>query len=117
MPDFGGWETLIASRTDSGPSLSIAATVSGAGGSWAGPFRVIGSDGNDWFVKSLETCPTGEEVSIAIEHIVARVGKLIGAPVCETSLIRIPPDIAGWEPKPGVPLAEGWAHASRCTRP
>lgn len=113
MPDFGGWETLIASRTDSGPSLSIAATISGSGGTWSGPFRVIGSDGNDWFVKSLQTCPAGQEASIAIEHIVAGVGKLIGAPMCDTSLIRIPPEIAGWEPRPGAALVEGWAHGSK----
>lgn len=113
VADFGGWETLIASRTDSGPSLSVVATVSPSGGTWSGPFRVIGSDGNDWFVKSLQTCPPGQEASIAIEHIVARVGGLIGAPMCDTSLIRIPPEIAGWEPRPGVALTEGWAHGSR----
>src|SRR5262249_30054216 len=84
-----------------------------AGGSWSGPFRVIASDGQQYLVKSLDTCPVGEKASLAIERIVAEVGRLIGAPVCKTSLIRIPAALAGsWEPRPGVPLTAGLAHAS-----
>lgn len=113
MVDLNDWEGLVSARSDDFTSLTVSATVAPAGGSWSGPFRVVGSDGNDYFVKSLETCPTGEGASLAIEHVVAEVGRLIAAPVCATSLIRITSDFAGWEPRPGVPLAEGLAHASR----
>lgn len=114
MPvDISDWNGLVNSRTDDFDGLRIVAPVATAGASWSGPFRVIASDQADYFVKSMETCPTGHEASIAIEHVVARAGQLIGAPMCHTSLIRIPADIAGWEPTPGVPLQEGLAHASR----
>jgi hypothetical protein len=113
MVELPDWDALVSNRSDDFDALSIQATVAPSGASWSGPFRVIGSDGHDYFVKSLQTCPLGQEASLAIEHVVARVGSLIGAPVCSTSLILITADIAGWEPRPGVPLQEGLAHASR----
>lgn len=71
------------------------------------------SDGRDYFVKARETCPPGQEASLAVEQVVSRVGELIGAPVCESTLIRIPADLAGWAPYAGGPvLREGLAHAS-----
>lgn len=53
------------------------------------------------------------------EQIVARLGLLIGAPVCEPMLVRIPADLAGWEFREasGRRLEEGWAHGSRAVDP
>ena len=113
MVDITKWSGLVQSRHDDFDALSMAAPVGVAGGSWSGPFRALASDGNDYFVKSAETCPSGQQASLAIEHVVAAVGRLIGAPVCITSLLRIPEEIAGWEPRPGVLLKAGLAHASR----
>jgi len=107
------WTGLVSGRrTDDFDELSIVAPVDEAGRSWGGPFRAVASDGNDYFVKCLSVCPQGEQASLAIELIVARVGTLINAPVCSTSLIRIPEEIAGWECRPGKPVHAGLAHAS-----
>ncbi len=109
---LGDWAGLVRGRSDTFADLQVTIPVAQAGASWSGPFRVVASDGHQYFVKSLDTCPPGQEASIAIERIVAEVGRLIGAPVCTTSLIRIPSELAGWEPRPGVALREGLAHAS-----
>lgn len=106
------WSGLVRDRSDSFTDLQMVIPVAPAGGTWSGPFRVVASDGRQYFVKSLDTCPAGQEASIAIERIVAEAGRLIGAPVCTTNLIRIPFALAGWEPRPGVQLREGLAHAS-----
>jgi|SRR5215475_8309572 len=105
------------------PCLSVATTstgspsfafVSSAGSSWSGPIRVIGSDQNEYFVKCLEACPDDlQRKSLVIEQVVAEVGKLIGAPVCETSLIRVPEELAGLRVRSGMSLATGLARASR----
>lgn len=112
MLELGAWDGRVVSRNDEFRSLTVVAP-SASNGSWSGPFRAIASDQNDYFVKSLETCPPGQQASLAIELIVARAGKLIGAPVVDTTLIRIPQEIAGYEPVPGKPLNAGLAHASR----
>lgn len=84
-----------------------------SGNSWGGPFRATANDKQSYFVKSLQTCPQDQQASLAVEQIVARAGRLIGAPVCETTLIRIPAALVGWTPRPGCPpLQEGLAHAS-----
>jgi hypothetical protein len=112
LVDLTEWSGLVRARTDTFDDLRMTGPVAPSGGSWSGPFRVIASDGNQYFVKSVDTCPPGQQASVAIEHIVAGVGRLIGAPVCTTSLIRIPLALAGWEPRPGIPITEGLAHAS-----
>lgn len=113
MVQLGDWSGLVTGRTDDFDALLLIAPVAGAGGSWSGPFRATASDGHDYFVKSLDMTPPGEGASLAVEFVVAEVGRLIGAPVCHTSLIKIPQAIAGWEPRPGTPLGAGLAHASR----
>ncbi|TMR35551.1 hypothetical protein [Actinomadura geliboluensis] len=72
----------------------------------------MASDGRDYFVKCLQACPPEQGASLAIELVVSQAGAMIGAPVCATSLIRIPPELAGWERRPGQPLEPGLAHAS-----
>jgi hypothetical protein len=104
------WAGLVKGRSDDFAGLEVI-LPSPAGGSWSGPFRSVASDGREYFVKSLDTCPVGQGASLAIERIVAEVGRLIGAPVCTTSLIRIP-DQLSLEIKPGVQLSPGLAHAS-----
>jgi len=57
------------------------------------------------------------------EEIVARLGTLIGAAVCEPTLVYMPQQLAGWEFRQGYVVEVGWAHgslatsrlASRCT--
>jgi hypothetical protein len=95
LDDWAG--VITRQRTDDFDGLSVAACIDQAGYSWGGPFRVVASDGNDYFVKCLDACPQGEESSLATELVVAGAGRLIGAPTCTTTLIRIPEGLAGWE--------------------
>lgn len=101
------WAGLVTGRTDTFNSL-LALTVSQGPGTWGSPLRMTGNDRRDYFVKTLEGCPADAQLSLAAEQIVGRLGKLIGAPVCETSLIRIHEELAGSPPW----LRGGLAHAS-----
>lgn len=49
----------------------------------------------------------------------ARLGLVIGAPVCEPQLVRIEGALVGWEFRPGSGrlLEEGWAHGSLAVAP
>jgi hypothetical protein len=112
LVDLGDWSGLVHGRNDDFDGLYVVAPES-AGASWGGPFRATASDNRAYFVKSLQTCPQDQQASLTVEQVVAQVGSLIGAPVCETSLIRIPAPLAGWAPRQGSPpLQEGIAHAS-----
>lgn len=112
LVQLADWSGLVRGRDDSFNALQVVIPTA-LGPSWSGPFRVTASDQQDYFVKSLETCPAGQQASLAVEQVVSQVGKLIGAPVCETSLIRIPTSLAGWTPQPGgASIQDGLAHAS-----
>jgi hypothetical protein len=95
--ELADWSGLVRGRTDSFDALTLVKPMVPAATFWAGPFRATASDQRDYFVKTLQTCPPTQEPSLAIEQIVSQVGRLIGAPVCETSLIRIP---AAWSAGP-----------------
>lgn len=98
-------------RTDPGGVPTITTPYPG-GTSWGGPFEAIDDDGRSYYVKALGTCQPGGEASLAIELVVARVGRLIGAPTCETTVIRIPAEFEGHEVSPGRTLSAGFAHAA-----
>ena len=111
MVERGDWSGLVRGRNDDFDALHVVAPeAASAGASWGGPFRVTASDRRTYFVKSLQTCVDGGEASLAVEQVVARLGRLIGAPVCETSLIRIPSALAGWRPHQNRrrSLRRGW---------
>lgn len=87
---------------------------SGVGGS--GAFLVLADDGRRYWCKPLNNLQS-PRVTIT-EQIVARLGALISAPVCEPRLVRLDA-IAGWEFRPGTGrLVEvGWAHGSVAVDP
>jgi hypothetical protein len=87
---------------------------SSAGGS--GSFLVLADDGQRYWCKTLNNFQ-GERIPVT-EQIVARLGALIAAPVCEAKLVYMDA-IAGWEFRPGSGrLVEvGWAHASLAVEP
>ncbi|MET7333847.1 HipA family kinase [Nonomuraea sp. NPDC005650] len=85
--------------------------IGSASQSFACPFQVLASDGRRYFVKALGGCQEFARGSLAIEYVVAELGRLIGAPVCGNSLIRIPEDLADW-PMPFGKLQPGIAHAN-----
>jgi hypothetical protein len=108
------WAGLVHGRTDDFNKLNLLAPEPLSGSpSAGGPFRATASDKQTYFVKSLDTCLGGQEPSLAVEQIVAQVGRLIGAPVCKTSLIRIPSAFQGFEVySQRRRLTPGLAHAS-----
>lgn len=110
--ELADWEGLVDARHDDFDDLRAVAVVGAAEPTWSGPFRVAASDGRQYFVKSLDTCPAGQQRSLVSEHVIARAGRLIGAPMCDVSLIRIPDELAGYEVRSGVELSAGLAHAS-----
>ncbi|GLX97924.1 HipA family kinase [Herbidospora sp. NBRC 101105] len=109
--DQRSWAGLLHGRHDDFETLSVKAVVGSGNASFAGPFDVVASDNRRYFVKCLGGCPPHAQATIAIEHVVSKVGRLIDAPVCDTSLIRIPEELAGW-PMAFGKLQPGIAHAS-----
>jgi len=67
-------------------------------------------DHHRYWCKVLNN-PEGARVLVT-EHVVGRLGALIGIPVCGVELVRIPPDFVGWKFADGLTLEEGWAHGS-----
>jgi hypothetical protein len=114
LVELSDWSGLVRGRTDDFDELYVQVPdVTSTVPSSAAPFRATASDGLTYFVKSLDTCADDAQMSLAVEQIVAGLGCMIGAPVCKSTLIRIPEAIAGWAPHPGRrPLRPGLAHAS-----
>lgn len=106
------WATSIPARTDDFSGLAVSLITGFVAGSISSPFRVVADDGQSYWVKVQDYCLASEEAALVKEYVVARVGALIGAPVCHTSLISIPPALHGVEVRPGRPIASGIGHAS-----
>lgn len=108
------WNNLVRARTDVSRGVSVSAFSPAAPmPTFSAPFRVVGSDRRDYFVKALDNQHAGMEPTLAAELVVAGVGRLIGAPVIRTVVIEIPAALAGYEPRPGTPISAGLAHASQ----
>ncbi len=106
------WNGLVRglrSDTATGPTIVQTHHQSSAGGS--GTFLASDSTGAKWWVKPLNNKQKPRVV--VSEAIVAGVGHILGAPVCETAIVTLPPDVAGFEFRPGSTLVPGLAHACR----
>ncbi|MDE0235899.1 MAG: hypothetical protein OXN95_01585 [bacterium] len=108
---FDKWSGRLADRGDptNPPVIELPIKPSPRGGS--GTFLAADDAGYQWWVKPLNN-KQGERVTIT-EAIVATAGELVGAPVCETAIVFLPPEIEGWEFRPGFRIESGFAHASR----
>lgn len=93
---------------------ATAALRQSTGGS-SGSFLVVADDGRRYWCKSLNNLQHPRVP--ANEQIVGRLGALIGAPVCDVALVRIPDDLAGWEFRPGHALEVGLASGSLAVEP
>ncbi|MFB9673874.1 HipA family kinase [Streptosporangium vulgare] len=111
MAELEDWAGLVGGRDDSFNDLSVTMLMTPGGNTFASPFLAAASDGRRYWVKCVDTCPEYAKMSVAIEHIVSGVGRLIGAPVCDSSLIRIPDELTG-SPAGRGHLKAGIAHAS-----
>jgi hypothetical protein len=108
--ELESWNGLVGGRTDplESPVIEVPIKPSARGGS--GTFLAADGHGTQWWVKPLNNTQ-GARVTIT-ESIVGAVGHLINAPVCETSVVRLPDEIAGWEFRPGHTIEPGFAHGS-----
>lgn len=107
------WDGLIRDRVDPSDVPSLAVIVDTAGTSWSSPVRVTGDDSRDYFVKFPELCRnTADGMSVATEMVVARAGRLIGAPTCEAIMMRIPDELRGVPLKGDVVASSTFVHAS-----
>lgn len=81
------------------------------GGSWC--FQVLADDGKQYWCKTFHT-PQGKRAPVT-EQIVARLAALLGAPVCEAQLVRVPNELPNWpeclEPR-SKHLYGPWIHGS-----
>ena len=108
--DRKSWAGCLAAKRVDAADFKLTAPLkrSSAGGS--GAFLAVASDGRQYWVKPQNN---GQGVRVPVtEQIIGRIGLLIGAPTCATHTVEIPPDLAGWEFRPGLRLEAGIAHAS-----
>ncbi|MEU8200380.1 HipA family kinase [Streptosporangium sp. NPDC049046] len=111
------WAGRVGGRNDDFDELQVVAVLEPGRASWGSPFQVRAGDGHDYFVKVLEGCTRNwARGALVAEYVVSRVGALIGAPVCQSSLIRIPEELRGHGIARGVELTPGIGHASRTIR-
>ncbi len=112
LPERSEWDGLVRNRADPSGGPSLAVIVGAAGGSWSSPVRATGDDARDYFAKFPELCPNPpDRMSVVTEMVVARAGRLIGAPTCETVVMRVPAEIQG-ELLKGVAITSSFVHAS-----
>jgi hypothetical protein len=106
------WLALIAERQDVTPDLTLVTPLAQDLGGGSGSFRALASDGKHYFVKPPNQLQGGRVLTT--EHVVAGVGRLIGAATCKSEIIVIPKEIAdlAWEFRPGSTLGQGLGHAS-----
>jgi len=109
--DFDRWEGSLARRGEpvDPPVITVPVKPSPRGGS--GTFLAADSDGEQWWVKPLNN-NQGERVTVT-EAVVGAAGALVGAPVCASAIVFLPPEIEGWEFRRGSSITSGYAHASR----
>ena len=105
------WEGLIRGRAHPNDVLVVDVPLQPSPRGGSGTFLAEASDNQRWWVKPQNNLQ-GAKV-VVTEYVVGSAGRVIEAPVCEVKLARIPPEIAGWEFRPGATLTPGIACASR----
>lgn len=109
----GQWAGVVAGKRGVDVELQMEAVLEFQSESRGGslPFKGLASDGEVYWIKQVANRQSGR-VPVT-EQLIAGLGRLIDAPVCETPLIRIPDDFDGEVLENGTALAAGIAHASR----
>jgi hypothetical protein len=116
FPARGDWAGLVASRAEPTAGPFIRVRVESKGG-WSSAIRVTASDGIDYFAKFPEKCTKQHALggmAVAVEMVAAEAGRLIGAPVCDTVLLRVPAELLGTtQLLDGDPVTSMVVHGSR----
>jgi hypothetical protein len=115
-PARSDWVGLVASRVEPTEGPFIRLRVEAKGG-WSSAIRVTASDGVDYFAKFPEKCTKNDPLggmAVAVELVAAEAGRLIGAPMCDTVVLRVPPELLGTSQLlDGDPVTSTVVHASR----
>lgn len=107
------WQGRLEGRCDPDDPIRIVALSTDRedrGGGGSKPFVGFDGDGQRWWIKADNNPQNGKV--IVSEHIVGRMGELMGAPVCRVAVVEIPPDLEGEEYTSGRQLQAGLTHAS-----
>jgi len=110
--DIDSWKGLLTGKRRADVPLHVEAVLESQSESRGGslPFKALASDDRIYWIKMVNTKQGGRVP--ATEQIVSKCGRLISAPVCETSLIAIPDLLNGDKLDNGTVLQSGIAHAS-----
>lgn len=110
---IAGWAGMISAHRTCDVELQLDAVLESQSDTRGGslPFKGLASDGGVYWIK-LTSNPQSNRVPTT-EQLVAGMGRLIGAPVCDTKLLSIAEDFDGEILDNGTVLAAGIAHASR----
>ncbi len=109
MHERDDWAGAVTSRSDLVPlSLTVCLQPSPGGGS--GSFLGRASDGLNYFVKAPNQAQGGKV--LVTEFLVARLGAMIGAPICRGAVIEVPTALAGYQFQPNRELKAGIGHAT-----
>lgn len=107
------WSGMVAGHRVFDVTLQLDAVLESQSDSRGGslPFKGLASDGEVYWIKS----PSNRQSSRVptTEQLIAGIGRLIGAPVCETRLLSISQEFDGEILDNGTVLEAGIAHASR----
>lgn len=109
---IGDWAGAIAGKRDDAFEHTVIAVVGDVDlrGGFSWPIQVLVDDGRTFWLK--RTTGPGNPRALVTEQVVARSGKLIGAPVCEVAVLLIPESLAGEPIGGGELLQPGLAHGS-----
>lgn len=85
-------EAIVAALTSAQPVIEVRTPMKRTGGN-SRPALVIGSDGRRYVVKGLQA---GRAMGrrLFADHLVGRLGAIVGAPVAEVALVSLPFEIA-----------------------
>ena len=109
------WSGLIAGSRQPPGTIGIQLVLEASTDGLAGSFRALGTDGQRWWIK-----PPGQgdrDFALVTEHVVGRLGALIGAPTCGNAVVDISQDFVGWEYARGKVLSAGLGMERRKSMP
>ncbi len=104
------WTGLVAGHRSDVADVSLV-LIAQYGCQWTtGVFSGVGDDGNTYYIKPVEN---GRAPVVPVtEHIIARVGSALGAPVCPSLRMAVSEDFDGEYFTDQDVLRPGLAHAS-----
>lgn len=111
MVEHNDWDGLVTGHREDRHDADVRAVVidcAPQGGSR--PAKILATNGKQYWIKPVNN-NQGPLVPVT-EQVVARCGKLIGAPTCDVVLLRIPPELHEHPLSSGQVLQEGITHGS-----